>query len=78
MTAEQINEYLDRKRYHNIEIVYLHRDLTKTEDPLGIRTAFFRGERVDDAINRFNELTNPEEDTILTVCLDTALYDEEE
>lgn len=72
MTVEQIRDYLDRKKYHDVEVVYLHKDTPE------LRTAFFRGCKIDDAVTRFNEITDPEEDTILTVCLDTRLYDDEE
>lgn len=72
MTVEQIRDYLDRKKVHDVEVIYLHKETPE------LRTAYFRGYTVDDAVNRFNEITDPEEDIILMVCLDTRLYDDKE
>lgn len=72
MTVDEIKEYLDRKRWHSIEVQYLHKSAPE------VRTAYFRGETVDDAVRRFNDMTDPGEDIILTVCLDTEIYEEEE
>lgn len=61
MTEQQAIDYKNKKTWFCIGLQYFHEN--------SVRTAYFRGRRVQDAIRRFEELSQDPADMIFNVWL---------